>query len=181
MSFVRTLSRTSVAALIALTAARIAAAAENAPVEKSERPTDRAEPSTFVGLFAGTTLVQRPFHGGVAGPQGDLALSAGVGHFFTKSIALELDAGATLLRGQYAGTALVPAVVWVFHDVFYGAARFVVPVHPTLDLTVAPGLGAIYVFKNGLAPLVEINALGAVGAGRPSLGASATVGSLWLF
>ncbi len=147
----------------------------------TERVTSAPVRSTYVGTFAGTTLVQRPYGSSVGGPQGDLNVSGGIGHFFWRNVALEIDIGATVMKGAYAGAAVVPGIVWTFHDVFYGAARFVVPVHPTVDFTAAPGVGAIYVFKNGFAPLVEVNALASLGQGHPSFGASATIGSLLLF
>jgi hypothetical protein len=140
-----------------------------------------AVPSTYAAFLAGTTLTHRSPGGRFEGPQGDLQPAVGLGHFVTKTVALELDLSVGLARGAYAGTSAVPGIVWAFHDNFYAAARFLVPVHPETNLGIMPGLGAIYVFENGLAPLVEIDAVSMVARGAPDFGASVTIGSLYLF
>jgi len=53
-------------------------------------------------------------------------------------------------------------------------------VHPEASFGIFPGLGAIYVFKSSIAPLVELNAVSMLARGGPDLGGSATIGSLYL-
>lgn len=158
-----------------------AATALAAEPEAREAEAAPADPDTYVAVLAGTTLMHRAPGGSLEGPQVDLNTAVGFGRFVTKSIALELDLGVGFARGVYAGTSMVPGVVWAFHDYFYAAARFVIPVHPQTNFGVMPGLGAIYAFKNGFAPILELNAVSMLARGAPDLGASVTIGNLYVF
>lgn len=153
----------------AVVSAGAAAAQEAAPAAPARSP------YYAVGL-AGSTCFYHPPGGPWDGFQHDVAANLGVGRFAGK-LAFELDIGATWVRGKYAGAALTPGVLYSFHPNFYAAARFIVPFDPELDLVLFPGLGAIYTFKNGLAPLVEVNL--ARSLDRRDLGVTLTVGLLF--
>jgi hypothetical protein len=129
----------------------------------------------------GTTLAYVPSRGGIDGPQKDVTATLGIGHTVTPSFAVELDLALTAVEGHYAALTLVPGLIWTFHPILYAAARFIVTVDPVRNLALAPGLGALYVFGNGLAPLVEANLVCTVGKGQPDLGLALTLGLLYLF
>lgn len=129
-----------------------------------------------VGL-AGSTLAYRPQGGPWAGFQHDRSANLGAGRFVGDKLAFELDLGATWVRGAYVSAALTPGVLVSFHPNFYGAARFIVPFDPAADLVLFPGVGVIHTFKNGLAPLLEVNL--ARSLDRRDLGLALTVGLLF--
>ena len=135
-------------------------------------------PNYFAG-FAGTTLGYHPDGGPWDGYQHDLTTTLGYGRYVRPTLALELDLGPTFVKGDYASFALVPGVVWAFNPSVYAAARFVVPVDPELDFTLAPGLGLSHTFGR-YTPILEVNALHTVGKGG-NLAITATVGLLVSF
>lgn len=140
-----------------------------------------APPPNYVAVFLGTTAAYRPPEGSWDGPQNDLTLTVGYGRCVSKTISLELDLGPTWIDGDYTAFALVPGIVWSFHPKAYAAARFIVPVDPEIDFAVAPGLGLIHTFGNGISPLLEVNAVSYLGEGSPDLGLSVTAGVLYFF
>lgn len=129
-----------------------------------------------VGLV-GSTFAYRPQGGPWDGFQHDVSVNLGAGRFVGTKLAFELDLGATWVRGDYVNAALTPGVLYSFHPNFYAAARFIVPFDPETDLVLFPGVGAIYTFKNGLAPLIEVNL--ARSLDRRDLGVALTVGLLF--
>jgi len=138
-------------------------------------------PPNYAAFFLGTTPAYRPPGGPWSGFQHDLTVLGGYGRFVSPKVALELDLGPTLVRGDYASFALVPGVVWAFHPHVYAAARFIVPVDPETSFVLFPGAGVIYTFKDRFSPLVEVNLLSNVGEGDPDLGIAVTVGVLVSF
>lgn len=129
-----------------------------------------------VGLV-GTTCAYHARGGPWDGFQHDVAANFGVGRFVGSKWAFELDLGAAWVRGEYASASLTPGALYSFHPNFYAAARFIVPFDPEADLVLYPGVGAIYTFKNGLAPLVEVNV--ARSLDRRDFGVTLTVGLLF--
>jgi len=140
-----------------------------------------APPPNYAAAFLGTTVAYRPPGGAWSGFQHDLTPLLGYGRYVSKTIALELDLGPTFVRGHYSSFSLVPGVVWSFSPHVYAAARFLVPVDPEANFGVFPGVGVIHTFKNGLSPLVEVNASSYVGKGNPDFGVAVTVGVLYSF
>jgi hypothetical protein len=138
-------------------------------------------PPNYVAAFAGTTLAYHPPGGGWDGPQSDLALTAGVGRFVSRSVALELDFGPTLLNERYASFSLVPGLTWNVSAHVYLAARFPVAIDPDLAVYSAPGVGLAHTFANGLTPTLEVNAVTRLGHGKPDLGIAVTLGLLYSF
>jgi hypothetical protein len=138
-------------------------------------------PLNYVVVGVGTTAVHRPSGGPVGSWQHDVSPSVGFGRFVTATIALELDIGPTLVRGDYAGTSLVPGVVWAFSSYAYAAARVVVPVDPEVNLGLYPGAGLTYTFQNGIAIFAEGNVFSTVGRGAPDLGMALSAGALYSF
>jgi hypothetical protein len=161
---------------VLLTAARTVPAR----AEGQEAAAPQTPPNYVTGLLT-TTVAYHPEGGSFEGWQHDGTLSVGYGRFLTGSLALELDAGATWVRGDYTAFALVPALVWAFHPKAYAAARFIVPVDPELDLGLSPGIGLTHTFPNGLAPYAEVDAVSYVGRGHPDFGITVTVGVLYSF
>ena len=143
-------------------------------------PADAFAPNYFAAMV-GTTLAYRAPHRAFAGTQGDVSPMIGYGRFLTKTIAVELDLGPTVIGGALTSFTLMPGVVWAFHPNVYGAARFLVPVHPQVNLGVAPGIGFTYTFAGGIAPFAEFNAVSMVARGAPDLGVAASLGAVYGF
>ena len=140
-----------------------------------------AAPPNYFAALVTTTPAYRPPGGPWDGFQHDLSVSVGYGRYVTPTVALELDLGPTWVSGDYAAFSLMPGVVWSFNPHAYVAARFIVPVDPEANCALAPGLGLIHTFANGVAPYVEVNAVSYVGKGDPDLGISVTGGVLISF
>jgi hypothetical protein len=138
-------------------------------------------PPNYVAALVTTTPAYRPPGGPWEGFQHDLTLNVGYGRYITKTLALELDAGPTWVSGDYTAFALMPGLVWSFHPHVYAAARLVVPLDPEVNLGLAPGLGLLHTFPNGLSPYLELNAISYVGRGDPDLGIALTAGVLFSF
>ena len=148
----------------------------NARAEDAE-----STPLNYVVVGVGTTLVHRPSSGPVDGWQHDVSPSVGFGRFVSPTIALELDIGPTFVRGDYAGTSLVPGVVWSFSSYAYAAARFVVPVDPEVNLGLYPGAGVVHTFQSGIGIFAEGNVFSYVARGSPDLGLALSAGALYSF
>ena len=138
-------------------------------------------PPNYAAVFLGTTVAYRPQGGPWDGFQHDATVLVGYGRYVSPKIALELDLGPTYVSGRYASFGLVPGVVWSFSPHVYAAARFLVPLDPEANFGLFPGVGVIHTFKNGLSPLVEVNASSYVGRGHPDFGVAVTVGVLYSF
>lgn len=138
-------------------------------------------PPNFAAAFLGTTLGYRPPGGPLQGWQRDATLLIGYGRFLTPALAVELDAGPTLVRGRYASFALVPGVVRTLGSTVYLAGRVIVPLDPRPDLVLFPGVGLFKTFQDRLTPVVELNLSSAVGRGEPDLGVALTFGLLVSF
>ena len=138
-------------------------------------------PPNYVAAFAGTTAAYRPPGGSWEGAQSDLILTAGAGRYVSRTWALELDLGPTLVKESYASFSLVPGVVWSFSPHAYLSARFPVAVDPEWALYAAPGFGLSHTFANGLSPILEVNAVTRLGHGKPDLGLTVTLGLLYSF
>jgi hypothetical protein len=137
-------------------------------------------PSNYVAGFLGTTLAYRPEGGPGDGWQHDATTLLGYGRQLTPTIALELDAGPTFVRGEYSSFSLTPGLVWSFSPHAYAAARFVVPVDPEANFVLFPGIGVCHLFGRVM-PVLELNVSSAVGRGHPDLGVSLTAGVLVFF
>lgn len=149
-----------------------------APVAK---PAPAASPLNYVVASVTTTLIFQPNQGSLQGLQYDVSPFVGFGRYVTETIALELDAGPTIVRDGDTSFSLVPAAVWSFSTHVYAAARLVVPVYHQIDLALYPGVGAIYTFKNQISLAVELNALSTIGRGKPDLSFTVTPGILYSF
>jgi hypothetical protein len=75
----------------------------------------------------------------------------------------------------------VPGLVWSFSPHVYAAARFQVPLDPETHFGLFPGVGVIRTFKNGISPLLEVNASSYVGRGPADFGVAITIGVLYAF
>ncbi len=137
-------------------------------------------PVNYVAGFLGTTLGYRPPGRPWEGWQHDLSPLVGYGRQLTPTLALELDIGATFVRGGYSSFGFTPGLIWSFHPNAYAAARFAVPVDPELNLVLLPGIGLSRAFGRVM-PIVELNLARAVGRGDPDLGVTLTVGLLVFF
>jgi len=158
------------AALVLLAAAATSVAAEDST----------SSPPNYVAGFVGTTLGYRPPGGSWDGWQHDVTLQLGYGRQLRPTLALELDAGPTLVRGSYSGFSLTPGLVWSVLPNLYLAARFAVPVDPQTNLVLLPGVGVCRPFGRVM-PTLELNVSSAVGRGHPDLGLSLTAGLLVFF
>lgn len=138
-------------------------------------------PPNFAAFFTATTVAFRPAEGAWEGAQSDLVLTAGLGRFVTKTLALELDLGPTFVHGNYASFSLVPGVVWAFSPHAYLAARCAISVDPETAVYAAPGIGLSHTFASGLTPLLEVNFVARVGNGPPDRGVTVTAGLLYSF
>jgi len=146
------------------------------------RATEAADPPpNFAAAFAGTTVAFRPAGASWDGAQHDLVLTAGLGRYVTRTLALEVDLGPTWVRGDYAAFSVVPGVVWAFSPHAYLAARFPIAVDPETVAYAAPGAGLSHTFANRLTPVLEVNFLARFGHGRPDLGLTVTLGLLYSF
>jgi hypothetical protein len=146
----------------------------------AEPPDAPAPPSNYVAGFLGTTLAYRPEGGPWDGWQHDATTLVGYGRQLTPTLALELDAGPTFVRGSYASFSLTPGLVWSVHPNVYLAARFAIPVDPETNLVLLPGVGLCRAFGRVM-PTLELNVSSAVGRGDPDLGVSLTAGILVFF
>lgn len=138
-------------------------------------------PPNYVAAFAGSTAAYRPPGAPWDGAQSDLILTAGVGRYVSRTWALEVDLGPTLVKGSYSSFSLVPGAVWSFSPHAYLSARFPVAVDPEVAVYAAPGFGLSHTFANGLSPILELNAVARVGHGKPDLGLTVTLGLLYSF
>lgn len=138
-------------------------------------------PPNFAALFTATTVAFKPASGSWDGAQSDLVLTAGLGRFVTRTLALELDLGPTFVKGDYASFSLVPGVVWAFSPHAYVAFRCAVAVDPESAVYALPGFGLSHTFGNGLTPVLEVNYVARVGHGRPDQGVTLTLGVLYSF
>jgi len=165
-----TLRHCSVAALLLCAPGATRAAADDAaPL-----------PANYLAGFVGTSLGYRPPGGPWDGWQHDVTPLLGYGRQLSPTVALELDAGPTFVRGSYSSFSLTPGVVWSVHPNLYLAARFVVPVDPEANFVLFPGIGACRAFGRVM-PTLELNVSSAVGRGDPDLGLSLTAGVLVFF
>ncbi len=158
---------TAVLAVVVLVAPRL-------PAEETAAP---ARSRWYVVGLAGTTPAYRPAGGPWDGFQHDLSLNLGAGRFVGARWALELDVGATWVRGRYASAALTPGALVALHPNVYAAARVIVPFDPEADVVLFPGVGLIHTFRNGLAPFVEANLSRSLE--RRDLGVALTLGLLY--
>jgi hypothetical protein len=138
-------------------------------------------PPNYAAAFAGTTVAFRPGGGSWEGAQHDLVLTAGIGRYVTRTVALELDLGPAWVRGDYASFSLVPGAVWAFSPHAYLAARFPITVDPEAAYYAAPGAGLSHTFANRLTPILEVNWLARFGHGPSDLGLTVTLGVLYSF
>jgi hypothetical protein len=138
-------------------------------------------PPNFAALFGATTVAFRPAGGSWEGAQHDLALTAGIGRYVSKTFALEVDLGPTWVRRDYASFSVVPGAVWAFSPHAYLAARFPITVDPGSAAYAAPGFGLSHTFANGLTPTLEANVVARLGHGRTDLAMTVTLGLLYSF
>ena len=163
------LLRAAFALFLAALATPLAAADDAAP-----------PPANYLAAFVGTSPAYRPPGGPWEGWQHDVTPLLGYGRQLSPTVALELDAGPTFVRGSYSSFSLTPGVVWSVHPNLYLAARFVVPVDPEANFVLFPGIGACRAFGRVM-PTLELNVSSAVGRGDPDLGLSLTAGVLVFF
>jgi hypothetical protein len=159
-----------------LVAAALAIAASSSRAEEPPPP----GPANYAAEFLGTTLAYRPPGGPWDGWQRDATPLLGYGRQLTPTLALELDAGPTFVRGEYSSFSLTPGLVWSFSPHAYAAARFVVPIDPETNFVVFPGIGVCHSFGRVM-PTLELDVSSAVGRGHPDLGVSLTAGVLVFF
>ena len=164
-----TLPRLVAAALLLSVVGARAAADDAAPA-----------PANYLAGFVGTSLGYRPPGGPWQGWQHDVTPLLGYGRQLSPTVALELDAGPTYVRGSYSSFSLTPGLVWSVHPNVYLAARFIVPVDPQANLILFPGVGVCRAFGRVM-PTLELNLSSAVGRGHPDLGVSLTAGVLVFF
>lgn len=172
--------------LVAITAALVlgtasAARADEAAPPQAAAPPAAASPLNYVVASVTTTLVYQPHQGSLQGWQHDVGPVVGFGRYITDEVALELDLGPTLTRGDYTSFGFVPGVVWSFSSHAYAAARLVVPVDPKLNVYLFPGFGLINTFKNQISLTLEVNLASAIGRGEPDLGITVTPGIVYSF
>jgi hypothetical protein len=171
---------TSIALMVAI---GLACGAPSAGWAETVEPTTEVvsepfEPSFYLAALVGTTLGFHPQGGELDGPQSDLTPMAGVGVALRADLAVEIDLGPTFVSGEYVAFSLVPGVVWQFSSVVYASGRVIVPVDPEAGVALFPGLGAIHVFDNGLAPFVELNLYGNLAEARHDVGLALALGTL---
>ena len=145
-------------------------------------PAPEASPLNYVGASATTTLFHKPNSGPASGWQDDIGPVVGYGRYVADTIALELDLGASFVRGSgYSGVFLVPGAVWSFSTHFYAAARFLVEVDPQFDFALFPGIGGIYTFPNQISLGLELNLESFIGRGNPGFAVALTPGIEYSF
>lgn len=138
-------------------------------------------PPNFAAFFTATTVAFRPAEGSWEGAQSDLVLTAGLGRFVTRTLALELDLGPTFVHGDYASFSLVPGVVWAFSPHAYLALRCAIAVDPESAFYAAPGIGLSHAFESGLTPVLEVNYVARIGHGPADRAVTVTLGVLYSF
>ena len=111
-------------------------------------------PPNFAAVFGATTVGFRPAGGSWEGAQHDLALTAGVGRYVSKTFALEVDLGPTWVRRDYASFSVVPGVVWAFSPHAYLAARFTITVTNPLGPSDAIGATVTDTFPAALTGVI---------------------------
>jgi hypothetical protein len=139
-----------------------------------------AAPANYLAGLVGTSLGYRPPGGPWDGWQHDVSPALGYGRQLSGSVALELDAGPTYVRGSYSSFSLTPGLVWSLHPNLCLAARFIVPVDPETNFVLFPGIGVCRAFGRVM-PILELNVSSAVGRGEADLGVSLTAGVLVFF
>ncbi|HEX2690209.1 MAG TPA: hypothetical protein VHN14_26520 [Kofleriaceae bacterium] len=152
---------------------------EVAPPDPSTA-TAAAAPLNYVTVAATTTLFAASNAGDTSGWGHDIGPVIGYGRYVTSTVALELDAGPSFVRGSYASFFLVPAAVWSFSTHVYAAARFLVQVDPEANFYLFPGIGGAYSFDK-ITLTLELNLSSNVGRGKPDLGVTLTPGIVYSF
>ena len=147
---------------------------------------DAAVESTGVSVYAvagvGTTAAYVPNEGPAVGPLGDISPTVGVGVYLSPKVCLEFDYAMTFTAADgYTALGFGPAVIWAFHPNVYVAGRFIVPVDPTTNLVLCPGVGGLLPLSKHVSAIAEANAMSAVARGTPDFGIGAAAGALYSF
>jgi hypothetical protein len=166
--------RTTRTAVLLLAASASLAAASRAAADDATSAS-AAPPANYVIGLVGTTLAYQPHDGDWDGWQHDVTPLLGYGRQVRPTLALELDAGPTFVRGSYSSFSLTPGLVWSATTHVYLAARFVIPLDPEANFVLFPGIGLCRPSGRFL-PTLELNVSSAVGRGQPDLGLSLTAG-----
>ena len=146
--------------------------------EAAADPAKPAGVSWYAAGLATTTVANRPASGPLAGPVHDLTPALGVGASLTPQLAVELDAGPTLLRGRVDVWSAVPGIVWSFHPTFYAACRASVPLAADRPIALGAALGGSRRVGARASLLLEVGALATVTRATPDVGLALTLGTL---
>jgi hypothetical protein len=138
-------------------------------------------PKNYVTAVVGTTFAYKPYKGDFGGPLKDFNPAIGYGRLVTPTVAVELDAGLTIIKDTDTTIYLVPGVIWSFSTYVYVAMRFVVPVSPKANLVLYPGIGVIKNFSNGIGVSLEFNPSTTIGRGEPDFALPLNLGVLYAF
>jgi hypothetical protein len=163
-----------------LVPAILAVGAANARADSHEVSAGAApfQPSVYLAAMTGTTLAYRaPAADGFAGPQRDVTPMAGFGVLAGEHLAVELDAGPTLVDGDYAGFSLAPSVIRLLGAHAYVVAGVAFVVDPEPNIGLLSGFGLTHAFDSGLAPFLTASVISNVGQGDPDLGLALTAGA----
>jgi hypothetical protein len=136
------------------------------------------QPSLYVVAMTGTTLAYHaPDSDGFAGLQHDVTPMAGFGVVAQEHLAVELDAGPTLVNGDYAAFSLVPSLISPLGAHAYVVAGVSFLVDPEPNVGLLSGLGVTHAFDSGVAPFLTATAITNVGQGHPDLALALTAGA----
>jgi len=136
------------------------------------------QPSAYLVAMTGTTLAYRaPAADGFAGPQRDITPMAGFGVVAGEHLAVELDAGPTVVDGDYVAFSLVPSVIRLLGDHAYAVAGVSFLVDPEPNVGLLAGFGVTHAFASGVAPFLTTTVISNVGQGHPDLALALTAGA----
>ncbi len=153
-----------------------ATARADSPVLSTDAP--GFQPSGYLAAMTGTTLAYRaPDAGGFAGLQHDITPMAGVGVVAHERLAVELDAGPTLVDGDYVAFSLVPSLISPLGKHAYAVAGVAFVVDPQPNVGLVAGLGVTHAFDSGVAPFLTTTVISNVGQGDPDLALALTAGA----
>ena len=168
------------AVVLIVVAALVLGVGGSARAESPPAPEPAPAPKNYVTGLLGTTFFAHS-NGASSGLQKDLTPGVGYGRYVTPTIAVELDGAPTFLKTNYSTFSLIPGVVWNFHANFYAAMRLFVPVDPSFDVGLFPGIGAYYGLPSGLGFSLELNPVTLLRQDQLNLAVGITGGVLYSF
>ncbi|MFH1262727.1 MAG: hypothetical protein V1495_04715 [Pseudomonadota bacterium] len=130
----------------------------------------------YATAFISSTPGYLTNQGHLEGWQRDYSPGVSVGYNWTDEWAFGLNLSPNFIRDRYDSLGVIPGAYWSFNSFLFAAFQLYVPVQPTVDFGIEPGIGAYTDFGHGFSPFVEFDVLSIFGREKPDLGFIAILG-----